>query len=171
MAKTAAVAALVEVASGGRPGAVLVVDAPRDATARTCRGFSGNSHRLGAGRRRVRRRKESHLYPATTRSTERDPRQTWEENLARARSSGRSAAGVSAAALPRRALVAQALGPCAGSLGAHTNASGPPAQFEFPAVRLKTSLTFLEDVDIAETLVLSDGNRRPEMSYEGPLRG
>src|SRR6202041_2270985 len=105
---------------------------------------------LGAGRRRVRQRKESHLHPETTRGAERDPRQARKENLAHSWSTRPDAASLSATALPApipdrepfQFGKTQALGPCAGSLAAHAEASSPAARTEFQFLPPEASLTF-----------------------------
>src|SRR2546422_7764854 len=156
-AKTPALAALAEVGGRGGPGSAVPALAER-ATRSVERlrefadhgrsGFPADAHRTGAGRRRVRQREESHLYPPTARGPERDPRQAWEENLAGARSACRNAAGVSAKALPaprpdRNGVLfgeAQALGSRARSLAPHANAPSPAARTEFQPVPLEASL-------------------------------
>src|SRR5207244_323976 len=96
---------------GGRGGSGSAVPALAERATRSverlrefarCRadGLRADAHRTGAGRRRVRQREESPLYPPAARGPERDPRQTWEEDLAGARSACPDAAGVSATALP-----------------------------------------------------------------------
>jgi hypothetical protein len=166
-AETAAVAALAEV--GGRRGfgsAVRVVATraawPVERLCEFARGrrssFSGNFYRVGAGRRRVRQREESHLYPAAARGAKCDSRQAWEENVAGARSSRRDAPGVSPPALPaprfgrERVFLgeAQALGSRAGSLPAHADASSSAARTEFQSVSLEASLSIPEDVNRAK---------------------
>lgn len=64
-----------------------------------------NAHRIGAGRRRVRQRKQSHLHSTTTRGAERDPGQARQENLAHPWSPRRNAASVSATTLPALILI------------------------------------------------------------------
>jgi len=90
-AETAAVETLVEVGGRGGFGSAVCVVADRAAGSLerlrefACRrrsGFPANAHRIGAGRRRVRQRKESHLHSTTTRGAERDPGQARQENLA-----------------------------------------------------------------------------------------
>src|SRR5579872_3014306 len=63
-------------------------------------GFPANTHRFGAGRRRIRRREELHLHPATTRGAERDSRQARKENMVYSRSARRNAAGIPVTPLP-----------------------------------------------------------------------
>ena len=166
-AKTAAVETLVEVGGRGGSGSSVPVVADRTtwSVERLCEfarsrrsGFRANAHRAGAGRRRVRQRKESHLHPETTRGAERDPRQARKENLAHSWSARRDAASISATALPApipdREPVqfgkTQALGPRAGPLAAHAEASSPAARTEFQFVPPEASLTFLKDVNRAE---------------------
>ena len=93
-AETAAVAARAPV--GGRRGFGSAVPAGSDRATRSlerlrklacgCRdGFPTNADRPGAGRCRVRQRKEPYLHPETAWRTERDSRQTGKENLAHPR--------------------------------------------------------------------------------------
>jgi Transposase domain (DUF772) len=107
--KPLVLAALAEMGGRGGSGSAVPVVAGRAAWpverlrefANGCRSrFSGNAHRLGAGRRRVRWREKPHLHPAATRRAKCDPRQAWKENLAPARRACRDPACVSAAALP-----------------------------------------------------------------------
>src|ERR1700722_3401954 len=165
-AKTDAVETLVEVGGRGGSGSAVpvVADCATRPVERLCEfarsrrsGFRANAHRAGAGRRRVRQRKESHLHPETTRGAERDPRQARKENLAHSWSTRPDAASLSATALPApipdrepfQFGKTQALGPCAGSLAAHAEASSPAARTEFQFVPPEASLTFLEDVNRA----------------------
>jgi hypothetical protein len=100
-AKTPALAARAEVAGGGRSGSAVPalaeratrsVERRREFACAGRSGFAADAPRSGAGRRRIRQREESHLYPSAAPGAERDPRQAWEENLARARSACRNAA-------------------------------------------------------------------------------
>ncbi len=144
-AKTAAVAALAEVGGGGGSGPADSLVAARttgpvERLRESARGrpgrCAGYAHRVGAGRRRVRQREESHLHSSRTRSAECDPRQAREENVARARSARRDAPRLSATALSpprsgRKRLLfgeAQALGPRAGPHVAHASAPSPAAR-------------------------------------------
>src|ERR1700730_10106852 len=166
-AKTAAVEALVEMGGRGGSGSAVRVVADRTTwpVERLCKfarsrrsGFRANAHRAGAGRRRIRQREESHLYPPAARSAERDSRQAWKENLAHPWSARRDAASLSATALPApipdREPVqfgeTQALGPRSGPLAAHAEASSSAARIEFQSLSPEASLTFLEDVNRAE---------------------
>jgi hypothetical protein len=116
-----------------------------------------NPHPAGTGRRRVRQRAPSHLHPQTSRSPKRDSRQAREENLARARSACRDAKCLPTTALPSprtdREFVlfgqTKTLGPCTGSIPAHTNAPSPAARIEFQFVSVETSPPFPEDVNRA----------------------
>src|ERR1700676_329456 len=165
-AKTAAVETLVEVGGRGGSGSSVPVVADRTTWsveqlcefARSHRsGFRANAHRAGAGRRRVRQRKESHLHPATTRGAERDPRQARKETLAHSWRASRDAKSISATALPApipdrepfQFGETQALGTRAGPFAAHAEASSPAARIEFQSVPPVASLTFLEDVNRA----------------------
>src|ERR1019366_5837848 len=170
-AKTTAVETLVEMGRrGGFGSAVRVVAARATRPVERLRefargrrsGFRANAHRAGAGRRRVRQREESHLYPPAARSAECDPCQARKENLAHSWSARRDAASISAKALPAtipdREPVqfgeTQTLGPCARPLAAHAEAPSPPARIEFQSVPPEASLTFLEDVNRARLSVL-----------------
>src|ERR1700690_444309 len=165
-AKTATVETLVEVGGRGGSGSSVpvVANCKTWPVERLCEsasgrrsGFPANAHRSGAGRRRVRQREESHLYPATTRSAERDPRQARKENLAYSWSARRNAASISAKALPTpisdrepfQFSETKALGACAGSITAYTKASSPAARTELQSVSPEASLIFLEDVNRA----------------------
>ena len=169
-AKTAAVAALVEVGGRGGFGSAVCVVAARATrpVERLCEfgrsrrsGFRANAHRAGAGRRRIRQREESHLHPATTRGAKRDPRQARKGNLAHPQSAHRDAPSVSATPLPPpvcdRELVqfdeARTLVPRARPVAAHAEASSPTARIEFQSVSLETSPPFLEDVNRARACV------------------
>src|ERR1700687_458771 len=171
-AKTAAVETLVEVGDRGGSGSTVRVVADRSTWpverlrefAYSCRsGFQANAHRAGAGRRRIRQREKSHLYSTAAGSTERDPGQTWQEDLAHPRSPRRDATSVSTTALPApisdRDLVqfseAQTLGPRARPLAVHPEASTPVARIEFQSLSLEASLPFLEDVNRARWLLVA----------------
>ncbi len=166
-AKTAAVETLVEMGGRGGSGSAVPVVADRATwpVERLCEfarsgrsGFPANAHRAGAGRRRIRQRKESYLHPATTRGAERDPRQARKENLAYSWSARRDATSIPATDLPTpiadREPVqfgeTQTLGSCARSFAAHTKASSPAARIEFQFVPPVASLAFLEDVNRAK---------------------
>src|ERR1700720_1002402 len=170
-AKTAAVAALAEMGSGGGPGSAVSVVADRATRpverlcqfASGCRSrFRANAHRAGAGRLRVRQRAEPHLHPATTRGAQCDPSQAWKENLEYSWGARRNAAGISATALsaprsdrdPVQFGETQALGSCAGPLAAHAKASSSAARTEFQSVPPEASLTFLEDVNRATRVLI-----------------
>src|SRR5271157_1817442 len=169
-AKTAAVAALAEVGGGGGLGSAVSVGADRatrpvERLREFARGgqnrFPANAHRAGAGRCRIRQREKSHLHSSETGSAKCDPRQARKENLARARSAGRDAAGISATPLSPSGLdrepvqfgKTQALGPRTGSLAAHADPPSPAAGFEFQSVSPEASLPFLEDVNRARWLL------------------
>jgi len=115
------------------------------------------THRVGAGRCRVRQREESHLYPSAAPGPECDPGQAGEEKLAGVRQlADRNAASVSAKALPaprpdRERLVgeAQALGSRPRSLAPDADAPSPAARTEFQPLSLEASLSFPEDVNRA----------------------
>src|ERR1700746_707903 len=62
--------------------------------------FSGNSHRVGLDRRRIRQREKSYLHPAATWGAERDSRQARKENLAHPPSARRNTPGIPTTALP-----------------------------------------------------------------------
>jgi len=88
-------------------------------------------------------------------------RQTWKENLARARSARRDAMCIPATDLspprPDREPVlfgqTKTLGSCPGSLAAHADASNPAAWIEFQYVSVETSPPFPEDVNRARCSV------------------
>ncbi len=119
--------------------------------------FRTNTHRAGAGRCRVRQRAQSYLHPQTPRSAERDSRQAREENLARAWSARRDAAGLPTTTLPsprpgRKPVLfgqTKTLGSRTGSLAAHADASSAAARIEFQSVSVETSPPFHEDVNRA----------------------
>ena len=82
--KTTALEALAEVGGGRGFGSAIRVVAARATRPLerlrelACRGrssFRANAHRVGTGRRRVRQREKSYLYPQATRSAERHSRQ------------------------------------------------------------------------------------------------
>src|SRR6266478_2449760 len=177
-AKTAAVAALAEVGGGRGFGSAVRVVATRAARSverlcefaggrRSC--FPANPHRAGAGGRGIRQRAQSHLHPPTARSAKRDSRQTRKEDLARARSARRDAAGLSATALPpsipdREPVLfrqTKTLGSRTGSIAAHADAASPAARIEFQSVSVETSPPFLEDVNRAKLFIQISGTSRP----------
>ena len=114
-------------------------------------GFPANTHRPGAGRRRVRQRKKSHLYSEEAWSAKCDPSQTRKENLARARRACRDAAGLPATNLwaprvDRKHVLfgqTQALGSCTGTQFAHADPSSSVARTEFQSVSPEASPPFL----------------------------
>ena len=159
--KPAALAALAEVGDRGGFGSPIPVVADRASRTleRLCEfagghrnGFPANTHRPGAGRRRVRQREKPHLHSEETWGAQRHPRQTREENLARARRACRNAASVSDPALPtaisdRECILlgqAQALGSCTGAQFAHADASSSVARFELQSVSLEASPPYLK---------------------------
>src|SRR3974377_920763 len=90
-AKTAAVAALVEVGGGRRSGSEVPVVANcatgpverlREFAYGRRNGCAANTHRAGAGGCRIRQRKESYLHSSAARSAKRDSPQTWKKKLA-----------------------------------------------------------------------------------------
>src|ERR1700688_3871405 len=150
-AKTAAVETLVEVGGRGGPGSSVpfVADCATWPLERLCEsarsrrsGFPANAHRSGAGRRRIRQREESHLYPPEARGAKCDPCQAREENLAHSWSASRDATSLSAttlpASIPDREPVqfgqAQALGPCPRPLAANAETSSSAARIELQFV-------------------------------------
>src|SRR5580698_6045630 len=179
-AKTDAVETLVEVGGRGGSGSAVpvVADCATRPVERLCEfarsgrsGFPANAHRAGAGRRRIRQRKESYLHPATTRGAERDPRQARKENLAYSWSARRDATSIPATDLPTpiadREPVqfgeTQTLGSCARSFAAHTKASSPAARIEFQFVPPVASLAFLEDVNRATPSLKVERRARPKI--------
>src|SRR5579875_309352 len=168
-AKAAAVAALVEVGGGSGFGSTVrvVADrAPRSVerlrqSARCGRNRrAANSHRPGLGRCRVRQRKESYLHPAAPRSTKRDPRQAWKENLASTWCPCGDAPGLSVSTLPatrsdrERILLGQtqALGARPWAKPVYASAPSSAARPEFQFVPPEASLPFSEDVNRAPAL-------------------
>jgi Transposase domain (DUF772) len=169
--KTASLAALAEVGHRGRFGPAVLARADRATrpVERLCEfacrrpdSFPANTDRAGAGRRRVRQREKSYLYPKTTRCAERDSGQAREENLARPRRACRDAPIVSTPDLPPPGLdrnplflrQTQTLGPGTWSHLAHAKASSSSAWSEFQPVSPQASLTFLEDVNRARWLLV-----------------
>jgi len=158
-AKTAALATLAEVGGRGGFGSEILVVADREAWSLerlrkfACsyrNSFPANTHRPGAGRRRVRQREKPHLHSEETWGAKRDPRQTRKENLARTRCACRNAASVSVSSLPapisdREHLLrgqTQALGSCARAQFAHADTPSPVARSEFQSVSPEASPPF-----------------------------